>query len=226
MVYYTTIKYGTMKKSSSFIRLLLVSMIVIFYASSCRTSSTTITGTWEKENIIKEYNHILVAALTSNVNVKSTVEQHLEESLREHGLEASQSIELLPPRFIDDDNQKQKILNAIKEDGADAILTVSLIDRDTETRYVPGSASYAPYPAFRFYGNFWGYYNHWSPQFYSPGYYSEDKIYYIETNLYDAETEELIWSAQSQTYNPENLSRFSRDFGKEIVQRLLEDNIL
>jgi hypothetical protein len=215
-----------MNKMNRFLSKYFIGLSIIFYAASCGTSSTTITGTWEKENINKEYNHILVAALTSNVNVKSTVEQHLEESLREQGLEASQSIELLPPRFIDDENQKQKIISGIKNSGTDAILTISLIDSDTETRYVPGATSYAPYPAYRFYGNFWGYYSHWSPQFYSPGYYSEDKVYYIETNLYDAETEELIWSAQSQTYNPENLSGFSRDFGKEIVQRLIEDDII
>ena len=215
-----------MKKKYSFLRMLLFNISVLFYATSCGTSSTTITGTWEKETIEKEYYHILVAALTSNVSVKSTIEQHIEESLRDQGLEASQSIELLPPKFIDDDNQKQKIINAIKNDGADAILTVSLIDEDTETRYIPGSASYAPYPLYRYYGDFWGYYNHWSPQLYSPGYYSEDKVYYIETNLYDAETEELLWSAQSRTYNPENLSKFSQNFGKEIVQRLIEDDIL
>ena len=212
-----------MKKFSGII---WIGVLIMFFAFSCRTSSTTITGTWEKENVEKEFSHVLVAALTSNVGAKSTIEEHLGSVLQEKGLESSTSIDLLPPRFIDDENQKQKILNTIKDDGIDAILTVSLIDSDTETRYVPGSTTYAPYPAFRYYGNFWGYYSHWSPRLYSPGYYSEDKVYYIETNLYDAQTEELIWSAQSQTYNPENLERFSGDFSREIVERLVEDNIL
>jgi hypothetical protein len=214
-----------MKKLNK-IQLILISSLLLLFAFSCRTSSTMITGTWEREGIEKDYNHILVASLSTNVNLKASMERAMEQSLREKGVEASQSIDLIPPKFVDDEDQKRKIINAIRDDGVDAILTVSIIDKDTETRYTPGSAAYAPYPRHRFYGNFWGYYNHWYPRFYTPGYYSEDKIYFIETNLYDAETEDLIWSAQSQTYNPTDIESLSRDFVEEIVGRLAEDNII
>ncbi len=203
----------------------LSSIIMMFLIVSCG-SSTSITGTWERQDIQKDYSNVLVAALTPQTGVKATVERQIVQNLEEVGVSASQSIDVLPPKLSDDDNQKQRIIDAIQTNGADAILTISVIDEETETRYSPGAASYAPYPRFGYYGNFWGYYTHWYPQFYSPGYYSEDKIYFIETNLYDAETENLMWSAQSETYNPVDLESFSEDFAEEIVEQLRNDGIL
>jgi hypothetical protein len=44
--------------------------------------------------------------------------------------------------------------------------------------------------------------------------------------LYDAETEDLIWSAQSETYNPVNLETFSENFAEEIVEELQAKKII
>ncbi len=52
---------------------------------------------------------------------------------------------------------EEEIFNSVKSRGADAILTVSIIDRETESRYVPGSYAYSPYPAYAYYGSFRGY---------------------------------------------------------------------
>ncbi|MFW6370123.1 MAG: hypothetical protein ACOC10_02830 [Bacteroidota bacterium] len=214
-----------MKKNIRLPVVIFSSFIMMIIVFSCG-SSTTITGTWERQEIPRDYNNVLVAALTPQTGIKATIENEMAQNLSEVGVEASQSIEVLPPKFSDDDNQKQRVLDAIQTNEVDAILTVTVIDEETETRYSPGAASYAPYPAFDFYGNFWGYYSHWYPRFDSPGYYSEDKIYFIETNLYDADTEDLIWSAQSETYNPADIETFSEDFAEEIVEQLTEDGIL
>ncbi len=215
-----------MKKLLSFSLVVFSGLLLFVVVNSCSTSSTMITGTWNTPAVEKVYNHILVAALTTTVSSKSTIEQKIAQNLSKEGVSASQSMEILPPRFIEDENQKKSILNAIRTNGSDAILTVSLIDKDTESRYIPGTGTYAPYPVYGFYSNFWGYYDYWYPQFHMQGYYKEDKIYYIETNLYDAETENLIWSAQSETYNPIDLSTFSEDFAEEIVKQLAKDNII
>ena len=202
----------------------LGSIILMLVIVSC-SSPTSITGTWQRQDVPADINNVMVAALTPQAGVKAVVERQIAGNLEEAGIRASQSIDVLPPKLSDDDNQKQRILNAIQTNGVDAILTVSVIDRETETRYSPGTTSYAPYPAFGFYGNFWGYYRHWYPQFHSPGYYSEDKIYFIETNLYDSQTEDLLWSAQSETYNPTDLESFSENFAEEIVKQLKNDGI-
>lgn len=122
--------------------------------------------------------------------------------------------------------KKMELLNQIKGTGVNAILTVALINQETENRYVRGSAAYAPFPRFNYYGSFWGYYNNWYPAMQTPGYYEEDKIYFLETNLYDASTEQLLWSAQSETMNPESLERFSKDFASVVLAKMKEDGLL
>lgn len=147
-------------------------------------------------------------------------------NLREEGADASQSVDVIPPRLIEDDDKKREIQNTIIRDGFDGVLTITLIDEDTETRYVRGSGMYRPYPHYGFYGNFWGYYDYWYPRFYEPGYYVENKVYYMETNLYDAETEDLVWSAQSETYDPVDLESFADGFAEEIVEELDEQGLI
>jgi hypothetical protein len=175
----------------------------------------------------KSLNSILVTALTDKTNVRQTVENDLAEELTRNGVRSVKSLEILPPTFTDGKQpDKDALLAKIKDTGVDAILTVALIDKETETRYVPGDYSYAPVPRFGFYGRFWGYYNNWYPILHSPGYYAEDKTYFWETNLYDAKTEELLWSAQSETYNPTGLTDFSKEISSVVLSKMESDGVI
>lgn len=194
------------------------------------SAGTEITGSWrnsEAQSLADDIHTILVTALTPRANARQSVENDLATALQKKGYQTIKSIDVLPPTFRDSEApDKTELLSRIEETGADAILTVALIDEDTESRYVPGSYGYAPYPRFGYYGTFWGYYNTWYPTLHSPGYYEEDKVYFIETNLYDAETEQLLWSAQSETYNPKSLPRFANDFAEVVVTRMVKEDLL
>lgn len=208
-------------------RSIILTAIVAAFISICCSSSTEITGSWKNPALKdKKYNNVFVAAFTKNINAKTTVEGDLASALQKKGTAVSRSIQVMPPNFTDSANNKEAMLKKIRKTEANAILTISLIDKETESRYVPGSYGYQPYPRFGYYGMFWGYYSYWYPQVYSPGYYVEDKTYYIETNLYDAKTEEVVWSAQSATYNPANLQRFSKEFASVIADRLSKEGLL
>ncbi|MGE0569323.1 MAG: hypothetical protein AB7O73_15395 [Bacteroidia bacterium] len=214
-----------MKKIISIFCLIAGGLLLVICLDSC-SGSTMITGTWKKADVDRKYNHILVAALSGTTTGKSILEEELVRNLSTRGLTITKSIDILPPNFINDDNHKQQLLDSIRGSGIDAILTVSLIDQKTETRYVPGTYNYAPYPSFGYYGTFWGYYNYWYPRFETPGYYVEDNVYFLETNIYDARSEELIWSAQSQTYNPSTRQSFSQEFARDITARLIKEKII
>jgi len=197
----------------------VVILTVIFGACS---PNSQITGSWKNTNVNARYDNIMVAGLTQNIEAKSTIEKDLTTALGEKGVTVVKSIDAFPTTFTKDVS-KEEMLAKIRKQGADAILTVTLVDKQTESRYVPGSYGYAPMPM---YGRFWGYYNYWGPMMYSPNYYTQDKIYYMETNVYDAKTEELVWSAESETYNPENLSGFSPELAKIIANKLVKDGII
>lgn len=204
---------------------LLIGIVLIF--QSC-ASETQITGSWKKTGAeVNQINSILVTALTEKANARQTVEEDLAKGLREKGYKATRSIDVMPPKFTENKElNKEELLDKIKKTNIDAILTIALLDKNTETRYVPGTYGYTPVTRFEYYGRFLGYYSTWYPTLYSPGYYSEDNVYFIEANLYDAKTEELLWSAQSETYNPDNLRDFSKNFTNVVITKMEKDGIL
>jgi hypothetical protein len=213
--------FNTMKKIIPFLLILLGGLL------SCG-SSTEVTGSWKNPSAnAKDIRNILVTALTHNTTARQTVENDLAEALRQQGFNATKSIDVLPPSFTEaKEPDKEALLDKIRGNNVDAILTVALIDKETENRYVPGSFGYEPVPRFGYYGRFWGYYTNWYPTLYSPGYYTEDKIYFIETNLYDAASEDLLWSAQSETYNPNSLASFSKEFTSIVLTQMKNDGVI
>jgi hypothetical protein len=99
-------------------------------------------------------------------------------------------------------------------------MTVALVDKTSETRYVPGTATYMPYGS---YGYGWGGYYGYGMSTYNPGYYTTDKTYFVESHIFDVESEKMIWSAQSEAYNPSSISKFSRDYTTVLADRISKD---
>jgi hypothetical protein len=193
-------------------------------------SSTKITGTWKNPETAQAntaYRNVFIAAITDNLSAKQTVENDLEGQLRKQGIGTTKSGNMFSPNFTKVQlNDKEAIVQKVRDNGNDAILTVTLIAEKNQLRYVPGDMAYAPYPRHGWYGNFSGYYNYWAPQTYTPGYYTDDDVYFIETNLYDVQSEKLVWSAQSQTYNPSTLEKFSRTFAKVTADKMRSEGII
>ncbi|WP_461489543.1 hypothetical protein [Pontibacter sp. HJ8] len=190
--------------------------------------STQITGAWKSpEAASKQYNNLVIVAMTNNVVARQQVENDLQAQLQKQGVTAAKSIELFPPTSSGENGPDvNAIMEKVRSNGYDGIMTVALVDQEKETRYVPGNYTYAPITRFGWYGRFSGYYTYWSPMMYDPGYYTEDKIYFLEANLYDVETENLVWSAQSSTYNPSDLQNASQEFAQVTVERMGQDNVV
>ncbi|WP_145718954.1 DUF4136 domain-containing protein [Chitinophaga japonensis] len=208
--------------------MLIVALTGLILLFAC-TSTTHITGAWKNPEVkpaAQGYDNIFVAAMSRNVNVRTQVENALAAALSTYDKRTLKSIDYFAPRFQETLPSREAMLQKIRTAGADAILTTSLIDKQSETRYVPGTAGYAPVPAFGWYRGFYAYYAHWYPVMYSPGYYVTDKTYFIETNLYDADSEQLLWSAQTETVNPGSLDRFLQDYPEAVLTQMKRDGLL
>jgi hypothetical protein len=205
---------------------LIIVLVVAAFAYSCETTNTIITGSWKNSKQNKSYHSILVAAITNHAVAKSTIEEELSAAFNANGMRAVKSIDEFPPTITASDSNRQTLMNKLTTSGTDAILTVSLLRKETDSRYVPGSFAYDPYSNFGYYRRFWGYYNYWYPQVYEPGYYTTERTYYMETNLYDAATEDLVWSAQSETYNPVDLPTFAQEFANLILDKMKKDGVI
>jgi hypothetical protein len=186
--------------------------------------STDIVGVWRSpENAMTRYQNICIAAMTEKVSNKQIVEQEMNVKLINKGIKSSKMTDLFPYKFTGQQAEKDLILEKVRENGNDAILTFALIKHKEETRYVPGSSSYSPYHG---YGTYGGYYGYYGARVYDPGYYTQDEVYFIESNLYDVKTEKLVWSCQSKTYNPSDIVQFSKDFTLAITNQLIKSKVI
>jgi hypothetical protein len=211
-----------MKKSIYFFYLLLIVLAV-----SCGTT-TDITGSYKQPEMKDtNYKKVFVAALTDNAYAKQAVESSLAKMLTAKGAATLKSIDKLPPNFakVAEQKDREMLLEKLREDNCDAIMTVALIDAKDEKRYVPGNEAYFPM-GYGYYGGFGSYYAYGYNNFYSPGYYTDDKIYYLEVNLYDAKSEKLVWSAQSKTYNPSDIEDFLNGYSKAVSDQMATDGIM
>lgn len=205
---------------------LVLAILILAFVFGC-SPSTKILGSWTSPTKPSSgYNSIFVTAITENLLARQQIENDIDKILEADGITAVSSFEIIPPGFMPSAANKDKVINAIKAGGHDAILTMALLDQTTETRYVPGSTMYAPMGYGRGYGSFYGYYSYYGPTMYSPGYYDTDKKYYIEINLYDANTEELVWSSQSETTNPSSIESFAPEFAQIVVDQLIKDGLI
>jgi hypothetical protein len=200
-------------------------VILILIGMAACVSNTKITGSWKNDKQIKKpYKVIFVAAMTRNSIMRSAFEGDVSAELNKENVKTLKSIDEFPPQYGKDSVSKVALMNAVKKDGSEAILTITVLKKATESRYVGGG--YSPEARYSYYGNFWGYYNYWYPYTYSDGYYVDTDVYYIESNLYDSQTQLLVWSAQTKAYSYQGIAGFSKEFATIIVDKLEADGVV
>jgi hypothetical protein len=208
-------------------RTLLLAFSAVLMMTACGPS-VKITGSWmnKEARAGKKFQKIFLFAMTNNMSAKQTIESDLARAGAAEGIQTVKSSDVFQPGFLQSKPTKEAIAQKIKDAGCDGVFTIALIDAKSETRYVPGTTTYAPYPAYGYYGSFGGYYGYHGAYMYDPGYYVNDKTYFIESNLYDLATEEIVWSVQSEAYNPSSLSSFSKDYTMVLFDKLEKEGVL
>jgi len=208
-------------KKNKFLNFLVLT--VLFF--SCSSSQRIMTAWVNPDRTQKKYTTVFIGALMQQNNVKITLEDDLGAAAKARGFKVVKGYEVFPPNFNKDNmRDKELVLKLIRDRGCDVILTVAVIDQKSETRYVSGSVSYAPYGGYNVYGGgFYGYYNYWQPTIYNPGYYTTDKTYFIEANAFDVETQATIWSVQSKADNPSGIEKSSKEYTAMLMRQFEKD---
>ncbi len=192
---------------------------LFFLITGCGASIRTVSS-WKNPAVEtgKSYKKFFVAALVNNPHVRTHLEEEMGYVALAKGFSVERSWDYFPTSFSKKDPpQREAMMNKINELGCDLIFTITLVDRQSETRYVPGNMGmYGPY--FGYGMRFRGFYYYWYPYVYDPGYYVTDKKYFMEGNVFEASTETILWSIQTETLNPPSIEKFS----KQLVALMLE----
>ncbi len=199
-------------------------MTAIIFTSCAPTMK--ITGNWMNEDVMGKgkFQKVFIYGIFPDEGTRQSVENALAKAAEMEGIEVVKSYQAFGPNFPMQSTTDDDILAKIKSTGCDAVFTTSLVDVKSETRYVPGTTSYSPYPAYGYYGSFGGYYSH-SAYIYEPGYYTEDNTYFLESNLYDTENGQIVWSVQSEAYNPANADNAARQYAALLFDKLKREGL-
>lgn len=205
----------------------ILAMIVVFLflASGCGPSSR-ITSSWRAENVQpQKFKKVVVLGLIreNDRTLREKMEQHLVGDLKELGYDAVCSCDQYNPKAFENMGEEEAI-SKLHTSGVDAVLTIVLLDKMQERYYVPGRVVYSPYTIYQ--GRFWRYSRMMYDRIYTEGYYTTDTKYFWETNLYDLASNNLVYSSQSQSFDPVTSESLGHEYGQMIVEDMVKKNVL
>jgi len=105
--------------------------------------------------------------------------------------------------------------------GFDGVIMMRVLQVNEVPNYVAGTYwGGAPYYGFSSYWrNSWGY-------AYDPGYYTEDVIVSIETQIYSLANDKLLWAARSETTNPRSVNKLGNSVIKHVMHALHKEGLV
>jgi hypothetical protein len=201
-------------------RRLLAGLIPLFLFGLSACNSTSVQTTWTAPDVSKiSLKKVMVVATFPDSATRRSAEDDFKAQVT--ATQCVTSYSLLTS--VDELKDVKKVSAAMKAAGVDGIIVMRPISDKDRVNYIPGS----PYP--EGYRTFGGYYNQnyaLSPLYYDPGFITVDHIVKIETNIYEAAGERLIWSAETKSVNPGDLKQLITDAVSAIRAELVKEKLI
>lgn len=196
------------------IKALLILGTLLVLTSAC-TSGTRLTPLWVDDSYNKgQIKQVIVVAIVQDSLIRRGSEYHVKKQLKEMGINAISSLDVMSPKEKITDENFKKI---ITDHDIDGIITIRKIGVDAQT--TTGQNNHNP-PEVAHVG-FYSYYNTYFAS--SSDYKIRDRIVRIECNLFDPLDEKLIWSGMFETKYPHKLSDIVVPMSKMIGDKLADD---
>ena len=198
-------------------RNLILSLIVISTLVSCGPS-TKMEKSWMEPGAsvtASAPNKVLVIAMVKDETSRRVIEDHLVKRVSGTGV-ASYTL-------VSTDMLKEASDEALKKIVTDGkfthIILMRLADVEKETSYVPGTTT-------SFYGGYGRYYGYGAGMYSSPGYYTTDKNYFVETTVYSINPDKLLWTGTTKTVNPSKVEKTVNDIADVVAEKMKKDGFL
>ena len=192
-------------------RNLILSAVVMTILVSCGPS-TKIEKSWMEPGAS-------VSPAGSNKTLVVAMRRVIEDQLSKRiGSGAVSSYTIVSSEMLkgaSEDALKQKVT----EGNFTHILLMRLADVEKETSYVPGTTT-------SFYGGYGRYYGYGAGMYSTPGYYTTDKNYFVETTVYTVNPDKLVWTGTTKTVNPSKLDKAVNEIADAISEKMKKDGFL
>jgi len=203
-----------------------VLLIITLFLAACSSPKESTTGVWVNKDKIqgKSFNKIFIVVMTADPEARSTVENDLAAVATSRGHPVVKSIDVITTSLKDPKlPTKDEVVAKVKETTCDAVFVATLLKKEESVGYTPGTSAYSVAPYQTYYP---GYYSYWYPSVSTPSYYDHEKTYFMQSNLYDVASEEIMWSVKSKIFSPETLKKFSKQYTSTLIKQLEKEKLI
>lgn len=195
-------------KKYSFAALLLL-LLISFGACT----STTLQSSWKAPGATytkEQFKKVMVVALLKDETTRRIAEDKLAS--KDTTFRASYEILGIDQKGMDEPGVK----SFLAQNGYDGVVTMNLIDDAKTTTYVPGT----------YQGGYYGWYGMYYGGYYSPGYYTENRNYVIETNVFSVAQNKLVWSGITTTTNPIYIEKTIDEVWEAVISKMKQQGFI
>jgi hypothetical protein len=169
------------------------------------------------EHTGRPFDHVLVLAASPDVELERVYEDAFVQELAAMGVTAVAAHAVFQ---ADGEVPEERIRQAVSEVNADAVLTMRMLGKDAKT------GAYSPPPLqpgvkADFYSVYQVGMNKQTPS--EPYGYG---VYTLETSLWDAKDEALVWSSTSQTFQLRSAAAAAKELSDAVVNALRQQQLL
>lgn len=205
------------------------SVLFILTLIGCHGTKNMMNAEWTNSDYsARMFSKIGVVVVSDDFEIRQEAERAITHNLNKNGQNAVEGTTFLPLNSNESDWKPESVAQKLKQNKIDGVLVISLVN--TRDRHVYNQGESIVYPSgyvrvgrhiYRTYG-----------RTQTPGYYTNEKEYIIESNLYDLEKsstnkkEALVWTGQSSVGSYPSLRQASNSYGKRLVHHLMENNIV
>jgi hypothetical protein len=198
-------------------RNLILSAVVITTLVSCGPS-TKIEKSWMEPGAAVtagSSNKTLVIAMVKDETSRRVIEDQLAKRIGSGAVSSYTIISTDMLKEASDAALKQKLT----EGNFTHVLLMRLADVEKETSYVPGTTT-------SFYGGYGRYYGYGAGMYSTPGYYTTDKNYFVETTVYTVNPDKLVWTGTTKTVNPSKIEKTVNEIADVVSDKMKKDGFL
>lgn len=226
------------------LKLPLLTLLIAALLFSCATKKITNSASWvNPSKINNRYKNIYILGMLRVGDNNISVENEMAIQAAKRGIVTTRNYDVQPANEIPLEMRKDLALKKIEEYACDAICTIAVKDVHEQSYYSGGmSVSVSGYVPYNNYGNVYNDFNAYYANYYgatgqayghyagqtiaSTGKMKTEKTYFLECNLFDASTREILFSIQSEAINPTNIEQASRDYCTAIFKTLEEKGVI
>ncbi len=188
-------------------------LLLGFFVTQTGTAqkTTLLIGSWTDESYHgrESFDKILVVAIGNNALVRRTFEEDIADRIESKKISIVRALDVLPP---EEKIERATFNKYFDREEIDAVLVTRLVQLDQLPNIPSGNRGAS---------DFYGYYNNAYVPSTEGGGISLSAAAKLETNLYDTQTGQLVWTCQTKSFSQaENLEKVLKDVSKIVAKEL------